>query len=129
MMKKRFVIFNESDSHKTLRRAALKQSSGSESIPCRGLYSSTTETKLHCLMMYSNQFVTLDRPDNALVLRLICIPFKTLNETYIHKLDKKIRRRRCIQHPTIWSYQRPRETPRKSERRQLCHYKHACGMP
>lgn len=82
MHKKRLIVYSEPDKNYTLKCATIKQLTGTEIMPVRGLYSSTNKTRMcgtHIVMQ--NKLLAMDCPDDAMMNRLFVIPFRAMFRT------------------------------------------------
>lgn len=82
MHKKRLVVYSEPDKYSTLKCSTIKQLTGNEVMPIRGLYSSVNETRMHATqIVLQNSLLTMDSPDDAMLNRLFVIPFRSMFRT------------------------------------------------
>lgn len=82
MHKKRLIVYSEPNKHAILNCANIKQLTGTEVMPVRGLYSSNNKTKMCCTQfIMQNKLLTMDSPDDAMLNRLYVIPFRAMFRT------------------------------------------------
>jgi P4 family phage/plasmid primase-like protien len=82
MSKKRIVITTEPDKEKTIKTSLIKSLTGSDEIAMRTLYSTNTKVHLNeTLFMLCNDKPALDQCEQAMMERLIVIPFRCTFKT------------------------------------------------
>lgn len=82
MHKRRMIVYNEPPKKATLNCATVKQLTGCENMPARGLYQNKNETKI-CASQFSllNSLLSMDSPDDAMLNRLFVIKFRSMFRT------------------------------------------------
>lgn len=76
--KKRAIITTEPDQNVKVKTGMVKELTGGKSIAMRGIYSNDTHVNLNeTLFMLCNDKPDLDRSDDAMLSRLIVIPFRS----------------------------------------------------
>lgn len=104
--KKRLVITSEPDKDETIKTAMVKALTGSDETAMRTLYSQKTKVNLNeTLFMLCNDKPALDHSEQAMLERLIVIPFRctfktaqfmkdnelTEGENYVYTADERIK--------------------------------------
>ncbi len=104
--KKRIVITSEPEADDTIKTAMIKALTGSDEIAMRSLYSTETKVNLNqSLFMLCNEKPALDKSEQAMLERLIVIPFRstfkstkfmkeheiTEGENYVYKADESVK--------------------------------------
>lgn len=80
--RKRCIVFNEPDGDTPLRCNTIKEITGGKNLNARGLYSKICECLLNSTtLLLCNKIPLLDKPDEAMSLRLFVIPFRSMFRT------------------------------------------------
>ncbi len=90
--KKRIVITSEPESEDTIKTSMIKALTGSDQIAMRSLYSTDTKVNLNqTLFMLCNDKPALDKCEQAILERLIVIPFRSTfkSEAFMKEHDLK----------------------------------------